>query len=446
MSIIFIKRLLGNRISPIDKNMARSVVYSILFLLFALNTQRIKAQNPDYFLGAKTYPFIDYEDNAFINTENNQSFITFYNKIDSLVRFGDRKINILHLGGSHIQADIYTNQVRKRFIELGPDMNAGRGLIFPVKMAQTNNPPNFSVSYTGKWSYSKCTKSDNSILGLTGFSVTTYDSVASISINPNRDSLVHYTFTHVRVFHSPSYYKIHIKSIDSVYSGRYNNDYGYTEFKLPSDQEIINLQLARDSTNDSFSLYGISMENDASGIIYNSIGVNGAMLSSYLHCNLFSQQLKVISPEMIIISIGTNEGNTLHFDSLSYINNYRNLIDLVHNTLPEAAILLTVPNDCYYQKKYTNKNTSAIRNVIFTLAEEKNCGVWDFYKIMGGFNSSQIWYSNKLMGADRIHFNRDGYLLKGDLFFTAFLKSWESHIENNSAVKKQEISASLQLQ
>jgi lysophospholipase L1-like esterase len=438
--------VLKKKLIDIIKNKKLKAIAGLI-LFYVLSVSPLKAQKADYFIGSARYSFIDYENNIFLQTENNPEFISFYGKIDSLVRFGDRKVNILHFGGSHIQADIYTNQMRKRLIELSPDMNAGRGMIFPVKMAQTNNPSNFSVSYTGKWVFSKCTKSGNdSLLGLTGFSVTTSDSICSITVDPNRDSLIHYTFSRARVFHESTQYKLQIKTSDSIYFGNYNEKYGFTEFHLNNDQDIFTLLIHKDSCNDSFSLFGISIENDAPGIIYNSVGVNGAMLSSYLRCNLLPKHLSALSPDLVVFSIGTNEGNTLSFDSLAYINNYRKLLNLVKTTLPNVAILLTVPNDCYYHKKYTNKNTSVIRNIIYTLAEEKNCGIWDFYEVMGGFNSAQTWYSSKLMNFDRIHFNREGYLLKGDLFFSAFLRSWEWHIENYASFSFMEKSIDLHAQ
>ncbi|HIE15346.1 MAG TPA: hypothetical protein EYP69_00300, partial [Bacteroidales bacterium] len=60
------------------------------------------------------------------------------------------------------------------------------------------------------------------------------------------------------------------------------------------------------------------------------------------------------------------------------------------------------------------------------VAKKYNLAVWNLYKIMGGFNSSQKWYLMNLMKRDRIHFTRKGYELKGDLFFSAFLKAWEN--------------------
>ena len=50
-------------------------------------------------------------------------------------------INIVHIGDSHIQADYFSGMLRmclqKQF------GNAGRGLIFPYKVAKTNEPYNY---------------------------------------------------------------------------------------------------------------------------------------------------------------------------------------------------------------------------------------------------------------------------------------------------------------
>jgi lysophospholipase L1-like esterase len=407
----------------------RRLILLISPVIFFLH---LSAQEADYFLDRPGYSFIDYEKNYFVVPDTNTNFSLFFNKVDSLIRFGDRKMNILHFGGSHIQADMYTDEMRNMLNQLGPDMNGGRGLIFPVKMVHSNNPVSFDVKYTGHWDYCKCTKlKDTCDLGLTGFSVTTTDSICSIWINPNIKNNVHYTFNRIRIFHEPTKYRISIVTSDTLYFGTYNEKYGYTSFDLKKDEELLHLMISKDTTNNSFTLLGISLETDSPGITYSSVGVNGARLSSYLNCKLFSKQMEALAPDLLVFSIGTNDGNTQHFDSLKFITEYRQLLNISQKASPRAAILLTVPNDCYYYKRYVNMNTLKIREIIYNLAKEYHCGIWDFYTVMGGLNSSQDWYSAGLMRSDKIHFNEKGYLLKGDLFFSAFLKSWESHIAHN---------------
>jgi hypothetical protein len=45
-------------------------------------------------------------------------------------------------------------------------------------------------------------------------------------------------------------------------------------------------------------------------------------------------------------------------------------------------------------------------------------------------NSVRAWYEANLMNPDHVHFNKQGYLLKGDLFFAAFLNTWEEFLED----------------
>ena len=89
---------------------------------------------------------------------------------------------------------------------------------------------------------------------------------------------------------------------------------------------------------------------------------------------------------------------------------------------PNCALLLTVPNDSYYHRRYLNKNIARERTVIKELAAEYGMAVWDLYGIMGELGSSKTWQTNKLMRSDKIHFTHDGYHLKGEMFIDGFLK------------------------
>lgn len=400
----------------------------VCFLAFSISNF-LFSQGGDFLLGPKPYSFIKYTQDKFIFPADSNLFENFYSKIDSILLYGKGKINIVHFGGSHIQADIYTHEIRKQLQSLDADMNGGRGFLFPYKIAHTNNPSNYGVTYSGVWGFCKNTQSNRPCpLGLSGMAIFTSDKNASIVINPNRDKDIDYSFNKVRVYHSPCNYTISIVSNNQTYKGVYDTISGISTFNIP-ETRILDLQFhGNDSLNNKITLYGISLDNDNPGIVYNAIGVNGARLTSYLGCEYYSQQLASIEPDLIIFSIGTNDGNTRDFNVLQYLLEYNRLIEITKLTLPDVPILITVPNDCFLYKKYVNKNTAQIQEAILKLAKEQNCGVWDFYNIMGGMGSSQIWYNLGLMRSDRIHFSREGYILKGDLFVTAFLRGWEKNL------------------
>ncbi len=406
----------------------------IVFMLFHLNNYTIYSQTGDYYLEHKRYSFIQYDSNFIYLANNNSGFENIYKTIDTIIAKGTGKLQVLHIGGSHIQADIYTHLIRKRIQEMSPDMNGGRGLIFPYRIAKTNGPSNFRVTYNGNWVYCKNTRKQKVCnLGITGYSVMTSDSIAQITFDINRDSSVYYTFNSVRIFHGPTSYHLKVKINENLYTGSYIDSLGYTQIYFPDDYDSFQLIIQKDTIFDSFDLTGISFDNDDPGVVYNTVGVNGAMLNSYLSCNLYKKHLKALSPQLVIFSIGTNDAYTRGFDKEKFRREYRQLLNNTLEALPEAQIIITVPNDSYLYKRYVNHNTVIMRDVICELSKEYHCGVWDFYTIMGGLNSVQAWYSLNMMKYDKIHFNRKGYLLKGDLFFSAFLKGWEEQLTSSKS-------------
>ncbi len=378
------------------------------------------------------YNFIHYDKNIIQFFSDSSQFENFFSKYDSINFYGKGKLNIVHFGGSHIQADIYTHRLRYRLQTFMPGANGGRGLIFPFRIAQTNNPGNYRVHFTGEWDYCKNTQNKKQCtLGVMGIAGYTQNSNSTIEIAINPDSTDFYDFNKVRIYTSldtNSFIPVVNKNI--IKSKSFDYKKGIIEYTLKEYVDTLFFSLEKtDSIQNNFTLYGFELINDNPGVVYNSIGINGSSLPSYLKCQLFEEQLSVVNPDLVVISIGTNDGNTRNFNRDLYKLNYDSLIQKIRNASPDAAILLTVPNDSYLYRKYINKNTAKIEEVIIELAKEHNCGVWDFYEIMGGLNSIFVWQREGLAKYDKIHFNYKGYMLKGDLLFNAILKSYDNHLD-----------------
>lgn len=407
-------------------------IKEMLLLLVVLSlSDCIAAQNGDYYLGKTKYPFILYDSNEFKFPSDEFLYEEINKKYDQMILEGNGKLRIIHIGGSHIQADIYTHLLRKRMQTSQLGLNGGRGFLYPYRIAKTNSPSNYKVRYTGIWESCKNTQSNPFCnLGLGGYASVTKSENASVKIYLNTDSTISYTYNRLKVFHEPTIYNLKVITADSAYSPVSYNELGYSDFVFDSEMDSMLLQISLPAdTTGSFVLQGFSFDNDNPGVVYNAIGVNGARLDSYLKCELYADHMKALEPDLVIFSIGTNDAYTRHFNETKYRTDYIELINRTREAIPGVSILLTVPNDSYLYRKYVNKNTAKMEKIIYELAKEYHCAVWDFYKIMGGFNSAQIWYNYKLMKYDRVHFNRQGYLLKGDLLFSAFLKNWEKDLE-----------------
>ncbi len=378
------------------------------------------------------YKFIDYSANYFIIPEDSILFQIFFSKFSDLIRYGNTELDIVHIGGSHVQTDIYTHRMRQNLQLFTPGLKGSRGFVFPYKMAKTNNPLNFSVTYTGQWTSCKNTRNtENCPLGLSGISLRLIDSAAAIKIVARFDSVTNYDFNRVKIFcnKDKAFFTLRFIPDTIAESSGFNDTLGYYWIELRNYTDTLVIRISQsDTTETDPEIYGFSLENSNPGVVYHSVGVNGATLQSYLKCSLLASHLKALHPDMVIISIGTNDGYTRNFDPEKYYSEYNRFLNIIKGAVPDAAILLTVPNDSYLFRKYINRNTAIMRDIILKLAGDYKCGVWDFYTVMGGLNSAEVWYNNGLMGRDRIHFNKQGYLLKGDLLFEAFIKSWEKSL------------------
>lgn len=377
---------------------------------------------------------INEEFNEFAYADSSANFKIFFDKLDSLNSGKPEHVHIFHLGGSHIQADVYSNKIREYLRNMNDHDFAQRGLIFPFRIIGTNNPQNYSI--TGdktKWKgYRSAVRSDSALWGLTGITavLTGFSDTLHIKANHKNSVRNKFFFDKVRFFTDadPSTYCISLTDSSVVFiSDTINAEAGYREFSLSDTvQEAFFIVTHSDTSasHSQFRLMGIELMNDQPGVQYTSVGVNGASFESFDRCKLFETQLRLYKPDLFIISIGTNDAYTTDFKADKFRDYYNSMIRMVLSVNPECAILLTVPNDSYYKRKYPNKNTRIQQEIIHTIAREQGQAVWDFYEIMGGLGSSQKWYHNKLMPRDRIHFTALGYSIKADLLFSAFMKQW----------------------
>lgn len=386
----------------------------------------------------RKYPFIHFGLNRFVFPNmDSKYFEKFYTRFDSLTNYDGKDVVIYHIGGSHIQADIYTNQFRKHVQDFGPGLKGSRGWVFPYSIVNTNNPSHYKVEALGEWKgVFNTMRKDTSELGMMGVAAVTHDSLASLRVY-YRKVEQRYFSNKVRVYHNVKNkaYRVEWENPREVLSSQVNEAGGYTEFILKRASDTASIRIVKVTADTgAFRLYGLQLLINEPGLVYNTIGINGAGLSSYLRCGLFAQQMAQQKPDMFIVSIGTNEANVDEFDAIEFERKYTQLIDEVRGVNPDVAVLLTVPNDAYYLKRYPNKNVPVLRDVIYKLAKKYDAGVWDFFSIMGGFASSQSWYKNQLMHKDRVHFTFEGYTIKGDLFYEAFLKFLDEY-EFNRLVK-----------
>lgn len=362
-------------------------------------------------------------------------FNAFFKQLDSVYEGKKDNLHIFHIGGSHIQADIYSNKLRT-YLQNSNEVSMGqRGFVFPYHLAHTNNPVNYRITATkDKWQGYRCSVTKDSVTwGLSGVTAAFRGVSDTVHIQANYKNYTKqpYTFNKLRVFYNSWKEDYHLTLMNDLQliSDTINYDAMYREFQFDTAIEELSfcLQL-KDTTTvaPEFLFMGLELMNDNPGIQYTSIGVNGASFAFYNRSAYFEQQLQLYKPDLFIISIGTNDAYMpkAEFKPEKFRMYYEAFIQMIQRANPDCAILLTVPNDSYYQRKIPNPNTATQQQIINELAVKYQMAVWDFYDIMGGLGSSNKWYKQKLMPRDRIHFTNLGYHIKADLLLTALIESW----------------------
>lgn len=378
---------------------------------------------------------INLDANKLIGAEDSPTFSIFFGKLDNIYEGNKEKLHIFHIGGSHIQADIYSNKLRSYFQNMNQVSMGQRGFVFPFGLAHTNNPGNYKIEATKeKWTgYRNSVLKDSIEWGLSGITAAFRNCSDTISIYANRrnKTLEPYAFNKLRIFYNTwkDDYTLGILDSTLLVSDTLNYQGMYREFRLKKSVESVQMAIHIKDTSTvqpEFLMMGMEFLNDRSGIEYTSIGVNGASFKSYQRSVFFENQLALYKPDLFIISIGTNDAYVpkSEFKPEEFRANYEAFIQLIQRVNPDCAILLTVPNDDYYKRRHPNPNTAVQQQIILDLAKEYRMGVWDFYAVMGGLGSSNKWYKNKLMPRDRIHFTQLGYSIKADLLLKALVEAW----------------------
>ncbi len=386
----------------------------LFFLIFVAN----------FVLSSQTlYPNLNLGENVIENSTSGLS--NFKLIMDSLKKGQKNKINIIHIGDSHIQANKLTSETRE--VLQNKYGNGGRGLIFPYSIAKTNGPKDYAAVSSNEWI--KSTDIDfkhNFPIGLMGVSLKSVADSGSINLKLGYDSLPMAYTKSILFYSSGSNAEINFNGINKSKPLKENQKlFDTLTFNSSSPQSSMFINFNRSN----FTLHGIYLENLNQGLIYNSIGINGARFKDYCQTEYFFDQLKLLNADLVIISLGTNESYSSKYTDEEFILNVNLFLSKLKTAFPKTDVILTCPSENYHLKKkkpIENNKTTNVNTILRKVAKEKKLAVWDLYKVMGGKGSMKKWKTEGLVNNDYVHFIRSGYKLQGNLLANAIINFIEN--------------------
>jgi hypothetical protein len=368
--------------------------------------------------------------------------LTYSSKLNSFfeklynVKNQKHQINIVHIGDSHIQADFLTNTIRQLLQkEFG---NAGRGLIFPGRIAKTNEPMNIRSSTKSIWEAKRIVFTNNPLpIGIGAATVKTQQNKAKFSIRLKNNPLLDYSSSELIVFFDKDSASFNLIVKDSLnnelaYVGSYADDgmKNSAKIHLPSPVNFLEFETQQSvGYQNHFTLFGFSYRNQRPGVIYHSIGGNGAKFKHYLVSKYFFEQIPQLSPDLIIISLGTNEAMDDPNIDKSLSKQVEEFIEQLKKYNPDVPILLTTPSDFYKKKTRRNPGVEEVVSIVRDGTHNK-AALWDSYEISGGKHSADKWRKFGLLQTDGIHSAKEGYELQGKLLFQALMNGYKNYVQH----------------
>ena len=326
-------------------------------------------------------------------------------------------VRVLQFGDSHTAADMFTGDMRTLFQTKWGD--GGAGFSYPgypfagYRIHGTKRQQ--SIDWTVEGTHFK-DLGDDAMVGMGGVSLSTDHAGSWVSLDADATSL------EVQYLTQPGGGPIEIYDGEELLA-TVSTDGPTAAGRFDSPVEAGTHHFEVRTTEDApVRLLGLTTEN-ASGVTYEAIGLNGAEASLFLRWDETLQQayMEQVNPALIVLAYGTNEASDHNWSEESYAAMFRSLIERCRRLAPKAAILVIGPPD--RELRVSRKGWAPFAGVDRIVEAQRStckqmgCAYWDQRSRMGGFGSMREWVSVEWAQADHTHFTGEGYSeLAGALF------------------------------
>ncbi|MCE1273126.1 MAG: GDSL-type esterase/lipase family protein [Chlorobiales bacterium] len=378
---------------------------------------------PGMLLAAALPPVLpDSSRNSYVHSEMNR--LSRSDVLKELKRKLERgqSVRIIHLGDSHVQADMMTRVVRRGLQERYG--NAGRGLVFAYQLAGTNAPSDIESFSSIKWSATRLMKQTPPMTcGICGYVVSTDSLNADLAIGVKQARAKGEFFDRVRIFASGGGRTNLRVSADDALTVTLSEDElaGRRSVDLPVPTERVYLDKSGEVPG--FAFYGISFEKkEVPGIIYDAIGVNGADYAAYVGSDLFWQQIGTLGAGAYVVALGTNEAQNQQLNFDLFADQVRTMVRKLKQVSPGAVVILSTPPPSYYRRTQVNPLLETIADTIVRVADEEGVVSWDLFHAANAAEGASEWQKFGLFRPDKVHYSRAGYELQGEMMLDLFMR------------------------
>ncbi|HIA01571.1 MAG TPA: hypothetical protein EYN06_10785 [Myxococcales bacterium] len=366
---------------------------------------------------------------------------------DSLRRTekGKGKTRILVFGASHTAADLLTGKMRKLLQTRFGD--GGHGFLMPARPWRSYRRE--GIVWEGPktrwarwhWDYARLKPRchDDGLYGLAGMSVMASNKRRwdRFRTRERGSKASYFELIYAKQQKGGDLYLRIDGGIRRRIKTRGNGGFGVWKSQLKLGSHSFEI---RPKGNGNVRLYGAVVERRKSGVVVDTLGINGARAMQMLRWNetLWSKLVAHRDPALIILAYGTNEAGDTSEDISIYQSQLKKVLARVRKAAPNASCVLVGPSD----RPLVNKDTGDRSLISFSkrprtaliietqkrLSAEAGCGFWDMVTATGGPFSIVSWadHEPRYAWTDYVHLTSRGYRRLAGIFTTALLQGYTS--------------------
>lgn len=207
---------------------------------------------------------------------------------------------------------------------------------------------------------------------------------------------------------------------------------GFASFVIPPGSKEFTLRVTRGPVR----LYGADFRKSGPGVVYSSLGINGAnitLLSKALNGAQWAAELKHYKPNLVVVAFGTNESGYPKFVDGTWGPELKAAVRRIRAALPDSAILLMSPMDRGERKDSGEIGTiealPRLVDIESKAAADLGVAFFNTFEAMGGAGTMARWYNGepRLVGADFIHPMPSGARIVGELLYDALRDGYKEY-------------------
>jgi len=200
-------------------------------------------------------------------------------------------------------------------------------------------------------------------------------------------------------------------------------------------------QLTVKAWGEGARLFGVALERDVPGVVYDALGANGARvkLLEAMNPDHWTEQMQLRKPALVVLQYGTNE-TAWGFDE-SYEKVLTGIVDRIKAAAPDASILILAPLDRAERAGAALKTMAVIPKLVQAqknVARDQKIAFWNTFEAMGGEGSMGKWVkaNPQLAGWDLTHPTPEGAELIGGMLYSAIVAGYQAYAATHDGAPK----------